>query len=100
MAAHTHLKNDFMEDEKYHNLMSGSFDVWTSYLGVMGQYDPMFDLKINVGLCDLYFMVQWFCLISKTIWCMSVIFSDNETVWPKRLDRNINISQHDLYVMV
>ena len=21
--------------------------------------------------------------ISKTIWCMSVIFSDNETVWPK-----------------
>ena len=30
----------------------------------MGQYDPMFDLKINVGLCDLYFMAQWFCLIS------------------------------------
>ena len=25
---------------------------------------PMFDLKINVGHCDLYFMVQWFCLIS------------------------------------
>ena len=24
----------------------------------MGQYDPIFDLKINVGLCDLYFMVQ------------------------------------------
>ena len=29
----------------------------------MGQYDPAFDLKINVGHCDLYFMVQWFCLI-------------------------------------
>ena len=61
------------------------FDVWTSYLGIMGQYDPIFDLKINVGLCNLYFMVQWFFLsyISKTIWCMSVIFSDSETVWPK-----------------
>ena len=22
------------------------------------QYDPRFDLKINVGHCDLYFMVQ------------------------------------------
>ena len=43
--------------------------------------------------------------ILKTAWCMniiildygcmSVIFSDNETVWPK-----VNISQHDLYFMV
>ena len=30
----------------------------------MGQYDPTFDLKIKVGLFDLYFMVQRFCLIS------------------------------------
>ena len=27
-------------------------------LGFMSQYDTTFDLKINVGLCDLYFMVQ------------------------------------------
>ena len=40
------------------------FDVWTSYFGIKGQYDLMFDLKINVGLCDLYFMVLWLCLIS------------------------------------
>ena len=26
--------------------------------GIMSQYDPMFDLKINVGHCDLYYMVQ------------------------------------------
>ena len=26
--------------------------------GIMNQYDPTFDLKINVGNCDLYFMVQ------------------------------------------
>ena len=25
---------------------------------IMGQYDPTFDLKINVGHYDLYFMVQ------------------------------------------
>ena len=103
------------------------FDVWTSLFGIMNQYDPTFDLNINVGHCDIYFMVQWFCItswrlfdvwtsyfgimgqydpdvwrknkfrsvwpifhvpvrlnyISNTIWCVSVIFSDNETVWPK-----------------
>ena len=41
------------------------FDIWTPYLGVMSQYDPIFDLKIFVAHCDLYFMVQWFCLISR-----------------------------------
>ena len=40
------------------------FDVCTSYFGSMNQYDPTFDLKINVGHCDLYCMVQWFCLKS------------------------------------
>ena len=40
------------------------FDVWTSYFGIMGEYDPIFDLKTNVGHCDLCFMVQWFCLVS------------------------------------
>ena len=27
------------------------FDVCTSYIGSMNQYDPTFDLKINVGYC-------------------------------------------------
>ena len=40
------------------------FDVCTSYFGSVNQFDPTFDLKINVGHCDLYSMVQWFCLIS------------------------------------
>ena len=41
------------------------FDIWTSsYFGITSQYDVMFDLKINVGHCNLYFMAQWFCLIS------------------------------------
>ena len=28
------------------------FDIWTPYFGIMSQYDPMLDLKINVGHCD------------------------------------------------
>ena len=38
------------------------FVVWTLLFGIMSQYDPKFDLKINIGHCDLYFMVQWFCI--------------------------------------
>ena len=26
---------------------------------MMGQYDTTFDIKINVGLYDLYFIAQW-----------------------------------------
>ena len=40
------------------------FDIWTSYFGIISQYDPLFDLKMNVCHCDLYFTVQWFYLIS------------------------------------
>ena len=30
-------------------------------------YDPAFDLKINVGHCDLNSMVQWICRISRRL---------------------------------
>ena len=30
----------------------------------MSQYDPKFYLKLNIGDCDIYFMAQWFCIIS------------------------------------
>ena len=29
--------------------------------------DTTFDLKVNVGLCDLYFIAQWFWLILPTL---------------------------------
>ena len=29
----------------------------------MSQCDQKIDLKVNVGHCDLYFMVQWFYVI-------------------------------------
>ena len=80
-------------------------DAWTSYFGIMSQYDMAFDLKISVGHCDLYFMVQWFCLISwkvkdkqwsgtdtirshKTIWYMNTILWDYESVWPNVRPKN------------
>ena len=62
-------------------------DVWTSYFGIMVQYDRTYDLRINVGHCDLYFMVQWFCLISPRLFD-GCVFSDNETVWPKLWPQN------------
>ena len=43
------------------------FDIWTSSLGIMGQYDWTIDLKKNVCHCDLYFMIHWFCLISQRL---------------------------------
>ena len=33
----------------------------------MSQYNQTFDLKTNVGHCDLYFMVHWFCFISRRL---------------------------------
>ena len=39
-------------------LWSSDFALHLEDYLIMGQYDPTFDLKINVGLCDLYFMVH------------------------------------------
>ena len=33
------------------------------------------------GQHDLYFTVQWFCHILKTIWCMYIILWEYESVW-------------------
>ena len=55
----------------------------TIWFGIMGQYNPTFDLKINVGLCDLYFMAHWFCLISPRVFDAWVSYFQIFTVWPK-----------------
>ena len=60
------------------------FDVWTLLFGIMGQYDPTFDLEINVGHCDLYSMVSVILpYILKTTWYMNIIIWDYESVWPQ-----------------
>ena len=58
------------------------FDVWTSSLGIMGQYD----LKINVCHCDLYFMVHWFCLISQIQFDRLVAYFQIMRKWDPNLD--------------
>ena len=64
------------------------FDVWTSYFGIVSPYDPTFDLKINVGHCDLYSMVHWFCLMS---WRILYIWTPSvwHNVWPKNKWRSL-----------
>ena len=66
----------------------------------MSQFGPMFDLKINVGHCDLYFMVQWFCLISwRLVDVWTPLFGIMSRVDPK-FDLKINVGHCDLYFMV
>ena len=67
----------------------------TSYFGSMNQYDQMFDLKINVGHCDLYSMILPYIL--KTIWCLNIVIWDYESVWPKVLPQNKYSSLWPIY---
>ena len=72
----------------------------TVLFGIMSQYDPQFDLKINVGHYALYFMVQWFCLIFWRLFdvCTSYFGSTNQ--YEQTFDFKINIGHCDLYSMV
>ena len=70
------------------------FDICTRS---MNQYDPTFDLRINVGNCDLYFTVQWFCLIS---WRLFDICTRSMNQYDPTFDLRINVGNCDLYFMV
>ena len=78
------------------------FDLWTSYLGIMGQYDRTFDLKINVCQSDLHvhFMVQWFCLISQRLFDGWVLYFQIMRYSNPNFDNKINIGHHDLHFIV
>ena len=77
------------------------FDVCTSYFGSMKQYDPTFDLKINVGHCDLYSMVQWFCLISWRLFDVWTIYYLGLRVgMTQKFYFKINKGHYDPYFMV
>ena len=75
------------------------FDECTSYFGSMNQYDPMFDLKINVGPCDLYSMVQWFCLISWRLFDAWTLLFGIMSQYDPKFYLKINIGHCDLYFM-
>ena len=76
------------------------FDVWTSYFGIMSQYNSAFDLKINAGHCDLYFMVQWFCLISWRLFDVWTSYFRIMSQDDPKFDLKINEGHCDLYLMV
>ena len=64
------------------------FDVCTSYFGSINQYDPTFDLKINVVQWPVFHGPVILPYIWKTIWCMNIIIWDYESVWPKVWPQN------------
>ena len=66
----------------------------------MSQYDTTFDLKINVGHCDLYFMVQWFCLISWRLFNVWTSYFRIMSQYDPTFDLKINVGHFDLYFMV
>ena len=76
------------------------FAAWTSYFGIMSQYDTTFDLKINVGHWDLYFMVHWFCLISWRLFDIWTPYLGIMSQYDPMFDVKINVGHCDLYFMV
>ena len=76
------------------------FDVWTLLFGIMSQYDPKFDLKINVGHCDLYSMFQWFCLISWRLFDVWTLLFGIMSRYDPKFDLKVNRGHCDLYFMI
>ena len=70
--------------------------VWILLFGIMSQYD----LKINVGHYDLYFMVQWFCFISWRLFDVCTSYFGSMNQYDQTFDRKINVGHCDLYSMV
>ena len=67
---------------------------------ILWDYDPRFDLKINVGHCDLYFIVQWFCLVSgRQFDARTSLFGIMKQLYVT-IDLKIIVCHSDLYFMV
>ena len=77
-----------------------SLNTNTKNFGSMNQYDLTFDLKINVGHCDVYFMVQWFGLISWRLFDVWTSLFGIMGPYDPAFDLKINVGLCDLYFMV
>ena len=69
-----------------------NFGLWVSM--------TKFDLKINVGHGDLYFMVQWFCLIFWRLFDVWTPLFGIMSRYDLKFDLKINVGHCDLYFMV
>ena len=58
------------------------------------------DLKINIRHCDLYFMVQWFCLISWKLFDIWTPYFGIASQYDPMFDLKINVGHYDLYLLV
>ena len=76
------------------------FVVCTSYFGIMKQYDAIFDLKTDIGHCDFYFMVQWFCLVSGRLFDMWTSLFRIMIQYDPTFDLKINVGHCVLYFMI
>ena len=63
-------------------------------------YDRMFDLKIKVDHCDLYFTVQWFCLISWRLFDVWTWQFGTMVQYDRMFDLKINVDHCGLYFTV
>ena len=72
--------------------------VWCMNI-ILRNYESV-DLKINVGHCDLYFLVQWFCLISWSLFDVWTSYFGIMSQYDKTFDLKINVGHCDLYFMV
>ena len=69
--------------------------IWyvNTLFGIMSRIDPKFDL-------DLYFMVQWFCLISWRLFDISTPYFGIMSQYDLMFNFKINVGHCDLYFMV
>ena len=56
-----------------------------------------FDLKINTGHCDLYFMVQWFCRVSWRLFDVCTSYFGSMNQYDLMFDLKINVG-HCTYI--
>ena len=77
--------------------------IWCMYIILseyMNQYDATFYLKINVGHCDLYFMVHWLCLVPWRLFHVGSSLFGIMNQYDPTHNLKINVGHHDLYFMV
>ena len=61
--------------------------------GILLPCDPMNDHLLYLGHCDLYFMVQWFCLISWILYLLDKCHTwDITSMWPNEWPLTISRS--------
>ena len=60
--------------------------------GILVPCDPMNDHLLYLGHCDLYFMVQWFCLISWILLLDKCHTWDISSMWPNEWPLTISRS--------